>query len=225
ALDYLTQSNKLIAAEKLDPDSIINAAGKRVVVIGGGDTGSDCVGTANRQHASCVVQIELLSRPPECRSPEFPWPKYPMLLKTSTSHEEGGERQWAVLTKKFTGENGILKKLACVRVDFSMRDAKGCPVMQEVKSSEFEIDADLAILAMGFLHPEHAGLIKALGVEVDQRGNVKTDFTQMTSVKNVFAAGDMHRGQSLVVWAISEGRRAAHYIDRYLMGKSNLPAI
>ena len=223
AMDYLTQSNKRAGGAKIPPDKLIDAKGKKVVIIGGGDTGADCVGTAHRQGASCVVQIEVLPKPADCRTEACPWPRYPLLLKTSTSHEEGGDRHWSVLTKKFIGENGHLKKIACARVDFSQKDEKGCPVMKEVPGSAFEIEADLIILAVGFLHPEHFGLIKDLGVELDTRGNVKTDYDYQTSVKNVFAAGDMRRGQSLVVWAISEGRGAAHCIDKYLMGKTFLP--
>jgi len=214
AMDYLIEANKKTFC--------INAKGKKVVVIGGGDTGADCVGVANRQAASCVIQIELLSRPPECRPKEQPWPKYPMLLKASTSHEEGAERKWSILTKKFIGENGHVKKLSCVQVEFS-KDEQGCPAMKELSGTEFEIEADMVILALGFAHPEKHGLLEALGVELDPRGNVKTGENHMTSVKNVFSAGDMRRGQSLIVWAISEGRRAAHYIDKYLMGQTHLP--
>lgn len=225
AMDFLIQSNKRIAGEKLASEELINAMGKRVVVIGGGDTGADCVGVANRQQAACVVQIELLPKPPECRTRDFPWPKYPMLLKTSTSHEEGAGRDWAVLTKRFSGENGLVKKLSCVRVEFSQKDAFGCPIMREIPNTGFEIEADLIILALGFLHPEKKGLIEELSLELDPRGNVKTGQDFMTSKKGVFAAGDMHRGQSLIVWAISEGRRSAHHIDKYLMGESLLPVI
>ena len=209
----------------------LDAKGKRVLVIGGGDTGADCVGTANRQGACCVVQIEVMPKPPECRAQDMPWPKYPMILKTSSSHEEGGERQWAVLTKRFIGEGGKVypersrrvKKVSCVRADFSQKDDKSCPLMKEIPGSEFEIEADLILLAVGFLHPEHQGLLKDLKVELDPRGNVKTNDNYMTSRKGVFSAGDMRRGQSLIVWAISEGRRAARAIDEYLMGKSDLP--
>ncbi|MCX5710388.1 MAG: glutamate synthase subunit beta [Candidatus Omnitrophica bacterium] len=225
AMDYLTQSNRRISGEKIPQDKLINATGKRVLVIGGGDTGADCVGTAHRQGASCVMQIEVLSRPPECRTKEMGWPKYPILFKTSSSHEEGGERHWAVLTKKFIGETGAVKKVSCVKLDFSEKDAKGCAIMKEVPGSQFEIEADLVILAIGFLHPEHQGLLTDLKVDFDGRGNVKTDTSYMTSVKNIFSAGDMRRGQSLVVWAISEGRRAAYSIDKYLMGSSELPLI
>ena len=217
AMDYLIQANKKDRAG-------INAKGKKVVVIGGGDTGADCVGTAHRQGASCVVQIELLDKPSECRSSHEPWPKYPMILKTSTSHQEGGERHWSVLTKRFIGKDEGVEKLFCVKVEFGPeKDAKNCPVMKEVAGSAFEIEADLVILAVGFIHPEHRGFLSELGVEFDNRGNVKTDDNFKTSVNKVFSAGDMRRGQSLVVWAISEGRKAAHHIDKYLMGKTNLP--
>lgn len=223
AMDYLIRSNKRISAGKAPSDDPLDAKGKKVLVIGGGDTGADCVGTAHRQGASCIMQIEVLPKPADCRTPDFPWPKYPAILKTSTSHEEGGIRSWAVLTKKFIGDSEGVKRVVCAKLDFSERDAKGCPVMKEIPGAEFEIDADLVILAIGFIHPEHRGLIKELGVELDNRGNVKTGSDYMTSVKNVFASGDARRGQSLVVWAISEGRRAAHSIDKYLVGSTNLP--
>lgn len=225
AMDYLTQSNRRVAREKVPAGQLIDAKGKKVVVIGGGDTGSDCVGTAHRQGARGVVQIELLAKPAQCRTEEFPWPKHPLILKTSSSHEEGGERLWSVMTKRFIGERGQVKKLSCVKLDFSQKDAKGRAVMKEVPESEFETEADLVILAMGFLHPEKQGLIEQLGLELDERGNVKTDDNFMTSKRGVFAAGDMRRGQSLVVWAISEGRRAAYCIDKYLMGRGNLSVL
>jgi glutamate synthase (NADPH/NADH) small chain len=191
AMDYLTAANK--------KSSAIDAKGKKVVVIGGGDTGADCIGVAHRQGASCIVQIELLPQPPRKRPRNQPWPGYPFILKTSSSHEEGGERKWSVVTKRFIGQNGLVKKLLC-----------------ETAGSEFEIETDLVILALGFVHPEKFGLIEDLGVELDERGNIKTDGNYMTSKKGVFSAGDMRRGQSLVVWAISEGRAAAGSIDRYL---------
>jgi len=222
AMDYLIQANKRIAGEKISADMLIDALGKRVVVIGGGDTGADCVGLAHRQGASCVVQIELLPQPPECRSRDFPWPKYPLILKTSSSHEEGGERKWSILTKEFIGDNSRIKKLSCVKVEFQ-KDAQGCPTMKEAKGSGFEIEADLVILALGFLHAEQQGLIEQLHLELDSRHNIKTAANFMTSYKGVFSCGDMHRGQSLVVWAISEGRGTAHSIDKYLMGESHLP--
>ncbi len=223
AMDYLIQSNRRVAGEKIHFSKIIDARNKRVVILGGGDTGADCVGTAHRQGAACVVQIELLPQPPDCRTPDMPWPKYPILLKTSSSHQEGGERHWAVSTKKFIGVNGHVKKLFCVRVEVG-KDDKGCMLIKDIPGSEFEIEADLVILALGFMYPEK-GLISQLGVELDPRGNVKADEHYFTSVKDVFAAGDMRRGQSLIVWAISEGRRAAHSIDKYLMGSTHLPAI
>jgi glutamate synthase (NADPH/NADH) small chain len=210
AMDYLIQANNKVNQEEIPSDKLINAKGKRVVVIGGGDTGADCLGVAHRQGAKCVVQIELLAKPPECRTPDYPWPKYPLLCKTSTSHEEGGLREWSVSTEKFIGENGQVKKLFYQRT-------------QEASGRKFEIEADLVILALGFLHPEHNGLVKDLGLEFDSRGNIKTDENYMTKVSGVFSAGDMHRGQSLIVWAISEGRKAAHCIDKYLMGETCLP--
>jgi glutamate synthase (NADPH/NADH) small chain len=196
-----------------------------VVVIGGGDSGADCVGTAHRQKAESVVQIEVLSQPAICRTSAQPWPEYPTLLKVSSSHEEGGARQWEVLTKRFIGVNGQVKKLACVKVKFSLVSKKTCLAMHEIPGSEFEINADLVILAVGFLHPEYSGLLNDLKVKLDQRGNISTQDNYMTSVEKVFSAGDMRRGQSLVVWAIAEGRRCAHFIDKYLMYESKLPII
>lgn len=224
AMDYLMQSNRRASGAKIPADGVIDAKGKKVLVIGGGDTGSDCVGTAHRQGASQVMQIELLPKPSECRTQDFLWPKYPLLLKTSSSYEEGGQREWAVLTKRFLGEKGQVKKLQCVRLDFSQKDAKNCVLMKEIPNTEFVIEADLVVLAMGFVHPEHKGLLEKLKIALDDRGNVKTEANFQTSVPKVFAAGDMRRGQSLIVWAIAEGRTAAHHIDTYLMGRSNLPA-
>jgi glutamate synthase (NADPH) small chain len=224
AMDYLIQSNRRVQGEKIPVGKLIDAKAKRVIVIGGGDTGADCVGVAHRQGASCVMQIEIMPKPETCRTKDFPWPKYPLLLKSSTSHEEGGERDWSVLTKKFVGMGSKLTKLSCVRVEFK-KDAQGCSLMQEIAGSDFEIDADLVILALGFLHPERKGLIQELNLDLDQRGNVKTDEKFMTSRRNVFACGDMRRGQSLIVWAIAEGRRAAYHIDKYLIGQSTLSEI
>lgn len=226
AMDYLTQSNKRVSGEKITDGELIDAKNKRVVVIGGGDTGADCVGTAHRQGAECVVQIEVMPKPPECRNSDYPWPKYPLILKQSSSHEEGGERQWAVLTKRFVGEKGSVKKLSSVRVEFlKSDDKKSCPVMKEIPGSNFEIEADMVIIAVGFLHPECSGLLSELGVTLDERGNVKSGKNYMTSVDKVFSAGDMRRGQSLVVWAIAEGRRSAYCVDKYLMGSSELPLL
>ncbi len=207
AMDYLIQSNKRVAGEKISAEQLIDAKDKRVLVIGGGDTGADCLGTAHRQNAACVTQIEVLPPPPECRTPEMPWPKYPLLFKKSTSHEEGGQRHWQVSTKKFSGSRLGVKKAHCLKLD---RQGK------EIPGSDFEIEADLVILAIGFLHPEHSGLLQDLGVELDSRGNIKTNTDYLTSVNNVFSAGDARRGQSLVVWAINEGRKAAEAIDKYL---------
>jgi glutamate synthase (NADPH/NADH) small chain len=224
AMDYLIQSNQKAKGEKISSDQSINAKNKCVIVIGGGDTGADCVGVAHRQGAACVMQIEIMPKPQSCRTPDFPWPKYPLLLKSSTSHEEGGVRDWSVLTKRFIGSGSKLTKLACVRVEFK-KDPQGCSSLREIAGSDFEIEADLVILALGFMCPEKKGLIQELGVNLDQRGNVKTDENFMTSKKNIFACGDMRRGQSLIVWAIAEGRRAAHKIDKYLMGQSILPEL
>ena len=209
AMDYLIQANRLAVGDKISKSSLIDAKGKKVLVIGGGDTGADCIGTAHRQGASCVIQIEILPKPPECRTNEYPWPKYPMLLKTSSSHEEGGMRKWSILTKNFTGENNRVKKVQC----------------KEISGSDFEIEADLVLLAIGFLHPEQKGLVEELGLKLDKAGNVAADTSFMTSDKKIFCAGDMRRGQSLVVWAIVEGRRAAHNVDKFLMGESNLPIL
>lgn len=225
AMDYLSQSNRRVSKEHVLQTDLIDAGGKRVVVIGGGDSGADCVGTAHRQGATCVVQIEVLPQPAECRTQAQPWPEYPLLLKVTSSHEEGGQRHWAVLTKRFIGEKGSVKKLSCVRVEFTQASLKTCSRMQEVAGSEFEINADLVILAVGFLHPEHTGLLNDLNIKFDQRGNIWTQENYMTNVVKVFSAGDMHRGQSLVVWAISEGRRCAYFMDKYLMQESNLPII
>ncbi len=225
AMDYLINSNKKISAAETPYGDPLDAKGRKVLVIGGGDTGSDCVGTAHRQGASCVMQIEVLPKPADCRTGDFPWPKYPAILKTSTSHEEGGIRNWAVSAKKFVGDFEGVKKVVCAKLDFSEKDSRGCPIMKDIPGSEFEIETDLVILAIGFIHPEHSGLVEELGIELDSRGNIRSDPDYMTSVKRVFASGDARRGQSLVVWAISEGRRAAHCIDKYLMGATNLPIL
>jgi len=224
AMDYLVQSNRRVWGERISSEELIDAKGKKVVIIGGGDTGADCVGVANRQGASCVTQIELFAKPETCRTKDFPWPKYPLILKTSTSHEEGCEQQWSILTKKFLGKNGKVLKISCIQVGFH-KDDLGCLAMKEIAGSEFEIEADLVILALGFLHPEHNELLKDLGIEFDQKGNVRTRENFMTSKNKIFCCGDMHRGQSLIVWAIYEGRKAAYHIDEFLMGKSCLPIL
>ncbi len=225
AMDYLMQSNKRQAGVKFADKDLIDARGKKVLVIGGGDTGADCVGTANRQGASCVVQIEVMPKPAECRTDAHPWPKYPLILKTSSSHKEGAQRDWAVLTKEFAGDNGAVKKVSCVRVEFVSEKGAACPVMREMPGSAFEIEADIVLLAIGFVHPDHGGPVSGLGLSLDKRGNVLTDDKFSTSSPGVFAAGDMRRGQSLVVWAIQEGRQAARNIDVFLTGSSNLPIL
>jgi glutamate synthase (NADPH/NADH) small chain len=222
AMEYLTQQNRINAGEEVAPDERITAEGKRVIILGGGDTGADCLGTAHRQGAEIVRQYELLPEPPLRRTPNNPWPQWPLILRSSAAHEEGGVRDYNILTKALTGSNGTVEKLHAVRLDWTP-DANGRPQMQEVAGSEFEVDADLVLLAMGFLHPERNGLVEALGVELDPRGNVKTDANKMTSRPGIFAAGDASRGQSLVVWALAEGREAARGVDLYLMGETMLP--
>ncbi len=222
AMDYLPQQNRLLAGVETPPDQRITAEGKRVVILGGGDTGADCLGTAHRQGAEVVYQYELLPEPPVDRRGDNPWPQWPLILRTSGAHEEGGVRDYNILTKSFSGRNGRVEKLHAVRVDWVPGDG-GRPQMQEVPDSGFEIETDLVLLAMGFLHPEHDGMLSQLGVELDGRGNVVVDQNKMTSVPKVFAGGDMVRGQSLVVWAISEGRDVARGVDQYLTGASALP--
>ncbi len=221
AMEYLPQQNRSLAGETINNQ--ISAEGKRVIILGGGDTGADCLGTAHRQGAEIVHQFELLPEPPESRPDDNPWPLWPMILRTSGAHEEGGVRDYNILTKGLTGENGQVSKLHAVRVDWTRGDS-GRFQMSEVPGSEFSVDADLVLLAMGFLHPEHGGMLEQLGVELDTRGNVQVDGNKMSSVPGVFAGGDMVRGQSLVVWAIAEGRDVARGIDRYLSsGISHLP--
>ena len=222
AMDYLPQQNKLLAGEEIDASEHITAEGKRVVILGGGDTGADCLGTAHRQGAEVVYQFELLPEPPEERQDNNPWPQWPMILRTSPAHEEGGIRDYNILTKSFTGRNGQVEKLHAVRVEWTTGE-DGRFVMNEVPGSEMEVETDLVLLAMGFLHPEHEGMLTDLGVELDPRGNVKVDENKMTSIPGVFAGGDMARGQSLVVWAIAEGREVARGVDEYLIGSSSLP--
>jgi glutamate synthase (NADPH) small chain len=221
AMEYLTLQNRANAGERFSDEEFITAAGKRVIILGGGDTGSDCLGTAHRQGAEIVRQFELLPQPPLQRQPDHPWPR-PFgprdIFKTSSSQEEGGVRDYNILTKAFAGSNGHVEKLVGVRLEW-FKDETGREQMREIPDSEFEVEADLVLLAMGFLHPERVGMLEQLGVELDPRGNVKTDpRTKMTTVPGIFAAGDMARGQSLVVWALAEGREAARGIDEYLMG-------
>jgi len=217
AMDFLTQQNRRVSGKKVGVEEIW-ATNKNIFVIGGGDTGSDCVGTSIRHGAKSVNQIEILSKPPVGRTDAMPWPNWPMILRTSTSHEEGCERQWSIVTKEFIGDKeGNLKALKIVEVEWKGNSFK------ELPGTEKEIPCELALLAMGFLHPQHTGLLDQLGIDYDERGNAKCNNYQ-TSVEGIFSAGDMRRGQSLVVWAISEGREAARAIDNYLMGHTSLEA-
>jgi glutamate synthase (NADPH/NADH) small chain len=204
------------------PLADIWATNKNVVVIGGGDTGSDCVGTSNRQQAMSVTQFELMPKPPHTRTEYMPWPTYPMVLKTSSSHEEGAERHWAIATKEFNGDaKGNLKALKTVRLEWQTTPDGKAAQFTEVPGSEKDLPCELALLAMGFVHPQHQGLLKELDVELDDRGNVKaSEKNYQTNIAKVFTAGDMRRGQSLVVWAISEGRECARKVDEYLIGAS-----
>jgi len=222
AMEYLAQQNRLNAGDPVPPQQRIDARGKRVVILGGGDTGSDCLGTAHRQGAAEVYQFELLPRPPAARTLEFLWPNWPFILRSSHAHEEGGRRDWSINTTGFSGENGHVITLHGERVEF-VSSPDGRKQMRPVPDSAFTLQVDLVLLAMGFVHPQHEGLLNALGVEYDSRGNVKTDRDYQTTVPGVFAAGDMRRGQSLIVWAIAEGREAARGIDRFLTGSSQLP--
>ena len=215
AMEYLPQQNRRVSGEAADGSEPILAGGKHVVVIGGGDTGSDCIGTAIRQGALSVTNFEILPQPPVHENKMLTWPDWPLKLRTSSSHEEGAERDFAVMTTSFSGTNGFVKKVHCVHVDAKFKPVPG---------TEFEIDAELVLLAMGFVHPVHDGMVHGLGLALDQRGNVKASTDDYrTSIDKVFTAGDMRRGQSLVVWAIREGRQAAHAVDKFLMGSTLLP--
>jgi glutamate synthase (NADPH) small chain len=221
AMEFLPQQNKVVAGDKVDGQ--IMATGKHVVIIGGGDTGSDCVGTSNRQGALSIMNFELLPEPPEQENKAMTWPYWPIKLRTSSSHEEGCSRDWAVATKRFEGRDGNVEKLIASRVEWQ-KDERGAMKMVEVPGSEFEIKADLVLLAMGFTGPSSTGLLEQFGVERDARSNVKANTDDYrTSVPKVFAAGDMRRGQSLIVWAIREGRQCARSVDEFLMGESALP--
>ena len=223
AMEFLPQQNRRIAGDRIDAAESILAEGKHVVVIGGGDTGSDCIGTCHRQGALSVTNLELLERPPDERSPRIPWPEWPLVLRTSSSHEEGGERLFSVMTKRFAGSNGKVSGLDIVKVRFGEKDAAGRPRIEEIPGSLIQLKADLVLLAMGFVHPVHEGLIEQTGVGLDARGNIETDEHRMSSVPGVFAAGDAQRGQSLIVWAIREGRDAAGGVDAYLRRKGGAP--
>jgi glutamate synthase (NADPH) small chain len=213
AMEFLTQQNRRVAGLDVDGPEIV-ASGKRVIVLGGGDTGSDCVGTSLRQGAASLVSLELMPRPPAERGERNPWPQWPLIYRTSSSHQEGGERDFAVMTKRLVGENGRVTALEAVRVELVAKPGER-PALVEVAGSEFIIPCDLVLLAMGFVGPVKEGLLEQLGVALDARGNVATQDGR-TSVDGVFAAGDMARGQSLVVWAIAEGRKVARAVDAYL---------
>ena len=223
AMEYLTLQNRRCEGDQISDSEFITAQGKHVIIIGGGDTGADCLGTAHRQGALSVHQFELLPRPPQERAADNPWPQWPQVFRVSTAHEEGGERLYAVSTERFSDDgSGHVKALHAVKVEMTKKD--GRMVFERVAGSDFEIPADLVLLAMGFTGPEKGALLTDLGVAMTERGNVARDARWMTNVPGVFAAGDMQRGQSLIVWAIADGRSAARAIDEYLMGESQLPA-
>jgi glutamate synthase (NADPH) small chain len=224
AMDFLRQQNQRVAGDTIVPETEISAHGKHVLVIGGGDTGSDCIGTSIRHGAEKITQVEILPKPPLKEDKNTTWPHWPHKLRTSSSHEEGCERLWSVATKRFIGTHGILTHAELVDVEWQ-QDAQGRWNMSEVAGSERTLQAELVTLAMGFVAPVHSGMLQELGVALDNRGNIAADTrTYRTSVDKVFAAGDMRRGQSLIVWAIREGRQAARAVDEYLMGFSELPA-
>ncbi len=221
AMDFLTQQNRRLAGQKIADEEIL-ATDKNVVVIGGGDTGSDCVGTSIRQDARSVTQLEIMSRPPLHENKLLTWPNWPLKLRTSSSQEEGCERDWSVATQAFVGQDGQVTAIRIVRLEWQEQGSR--QIMVEVADSAFEIKADLVLLAMGFVHPVHAGMLGELGVALDSRGNIRAgEDDYQTSVNKIFTAGDMRRGQSLVVWAIREGRQCARAVDEYLMGSSELP--
>ena len=222
AMEYLTQQNRRNEGESIPKDEAITATDKRVVIIGGGDTGADCLGTVHRQNARSVAQFELLPQPPDMRAPDNPWPMWPHIFRVSSAHEEGGERIFSVSTDSFSGIDGRVRKLHGTKVELLRKD--GHMSFEPITDSGFDMDVDLVLLAMGFVGPERDGLLAELDVKLTDRGNVWRDANWMTSQPSVFAAGDMQRGQSLIVWAIAEGRSAARGIDTHLMGSSNLPA-
>jgi len=222
AMDYLTQQNRRVKGKRFNQDEEIKATDKHIIVLGGGDTGSDCVGTANRHRAKSITQIELLPKPPESRAKDNQWPEWPMILRTSSSHEEGCERSWSILTKEFIGDKkGNVKALRLVDIAWKKSKKDDRYTFVEIEGSEREIPCDMAFLAVGFIHPEHDGVLSKLGIDLSDSGNVMDDHYK-TNLDKVFTAGDMRRGQSLVVWAISEGREAACEVDRFLMGATSL---
>lgn len=222
AMELLTQQTRRVLGDDLAEQDAILATGKQIVVIGGGDTGSDCIGTSARHGATSITQLEILPKPPEKENKAITWPNWPNKLRNSSSHQEGCHREWSVATKEFRGENGFLKEIVCIRVEWINQNGRW--TMNEVPGSEFTLQADLVFLAMGFEHPVHDGMLTELGAKLDGRGNVEANTADYrTSLENVFAAGDMRRGQSLVVWAIREGRQCARAVDELLMGHSDLP--
>jgi glutamate synthase (NADPH/NADH) small chain len=222
AMDYLTLQNRRNEGDEIPEPEFISAKDKHVIIIGGGDTGADCLGTAHRQGALAVHQLELMPMPPEERTADNPWPEWPQIFRVSGAHEEGGERLYSVSTQRFSGDNGHVQRLHAVQVEMVKKNGRA--TFEPVPGSEFELPADLVLLAMGFTGPEKGALLDDLGVTMTGRGNVGRDAKWMTNVRGVFTAGDMQRGQSLIVWAIAEGRSAARAIDEYLMGESQLPA-
>ena len=226
AMDFLPKQTKRYLGDKIPDDVFISAKDKNVLIIGGGDTGSDCLGTSLRQGAKNVYQFEILPNPPQTRAANNPWPQWPLIMRMSSSHQEAPKevRDYSVMTKRFSGKNGHVTKVHAVRITQGERDPRnGRPKMIEVPGSEFELDVELVLIAMGFVHPVHEGMVQQLGLELDGRGNVACDENKMTNIEGVFTAGDMTRGQSLVVWAIAEGREAARSVDKYLMGATSLP--
>ena len=223
AMEFLTHQNRRCEGDDIPESDFISARGKHVIIIGGGDTGADCLGTSHRQGAKSVTSLEILPQPPNTRGADNPWPEWPRIYRVASAHEEGGERMYAVSTKRFIG-NAAGKVTALELVQVALQTVDGRPSFVEVPGSSHELRCDLALLAMGFTGPEHEGMLRELGVAMTERGNVKRDGAWMTSVEGVFTAGDMQRGQSLIVWAIAEGRSAAQAIDRFLMGSSDLPA-
>jgi glutamate synthase (NADPH/NADH) small chain len=221
AMDFLPLQNKRVAGDEIPEERLISAQGKRVIIIGGGDTGADCLGTVHRQGCASVHQFEIVPRPPDDRAPHNPWPQWSNIFRVSSAHEEGGVREYSINTRRFLGEDGRVTALETVHVE--MKTVEGRPQFVEIPGSEQVYPADLVLLAMGFVGPERKGLLEGLGVELDRMGNVKTDADRRTSVPRVYSAGDMARGQSLIVWAIAEGRHVAHTIDAELMGQSDLP--
>ena len=222
AMEYLPLQNRRCLGDEIPEEKFITAKDKRVVIIGGGDTGADCLGTAHRQGARSVYQLELLPMPPNDRASDNPWPLWPNILRVSSAHEEGGTREFCISTTRFSGQSDRVERLHAVKVEIVPEGGNGRPIMHQVPGSEFELEADLVLLAMGFLGPEKGGMLDQLGIELNERGNIPVNAERMANLPGVFSAGDMARGQSLIVWAITEGRQAAKGIDKYLMGATSL---